>query len=231
MNGKTVRIAVLAAACGLLSGWAQAAEPAAAQVHTYRVELDASGGLRALQPLPGQDAADGARIAQELRHWLFEPAREDGRPVASESYVRVLARPGAAGAPPQILQATAGPAPSHLTLPELPADVRRQGKRGVVVLRLQTDAEGRVAQAAVAQVQGDVTRAMARAAVAAAQDWRFLPERVDGRAVAAEVLLPVCFQASQAREDCQWTGPNARAYGSDTVLALDPRVRLRVAGR
>lgn len=215
----------LAASMGANAG--KAGQP---QVYTYKIDLDADGKLVAAQPLRGGDDATSRLVAEELRHWAFQPVTHAGAPEAASTYVRVVAMSGAEGAAPKILQATTGPAPDRLTQPAFPAAAQREGRQGVVVLQLAINAAGKVSSAQVHDTEGDVNRAMAAAALAAARDWTFHPEQVSGAPVAGNMLVPVCFLAS-AQGDCGWIGPNAQAYDRDTVLALEPRVELARSSR
>lgn len=217
----------MAAAClALVPVVAMAGEATQSRVYTFQVELDASGALVSATPL--RDAEDGTvrKLQEELRNWVFQPAQQDGRPVPTSTWVRVAAIPSTDGTAPRVLSATAGPAPDTLRKPEFPSAAQMRGHSGVVVLELQTDAQGRVDAVSVRDTVGSINRAMAEAAVAAARDWTFRPERVDGVPLAGKLLMPVCFVTASDLEGCEWTGPESRAYGRDTVLALEPAARL-----
>lgn len=221
----------MAAGCiGIAGGLAQAGEREQARVYTYRVDVDAHGKLAAAVPLhdEGDDTSRG--LVHQLRGWVFE-SEAAGAASAASTYVRVTAMPASGAAAPRILHASTGPAPDRLSRPEFPAAAMREGRQGVVVLRLSIDASGRVATVEVHDTEGDVNRAMAEAALATARGWTFHPERVDGVPVAGRMLMPVCFVAASAEGDCGWTGPGARAYDRDAVVALEPRVRLASPAR
>ena len=195
----------------------------AAQVYTFRVDVDGNGVLWSVQPVGPNDATT-AQLQRELTDWLVERSGDAGGGAVT-TWVRVNAIPGRDGASTRVLSASAGPAPEALTRPDYPANARRQGREGVVVLELAMDADGAVADAAVHGTFGAVDRAMANAALAAARNWSFRPETVDGAPQAGKLLMPVCFTVSDARA-CEWTGPNAQLLGRDNVLALAPAVRL-----
>lgn len=221
-KGHALGMLGLVAALPLAS--ALAGEPAS-RVYTYQVELDARGTLLSATPQRQADDATTRRIGEELRNWVFQPAQQGDRPMPTSTWVRVTAIPGADGAEPRILSATTGPAPESLRKPEFPASAQVRGNHGVVVLELQMDAQGAVKDVAVRDTVGAVNRAMAASAVAAAREWTFRPERVDGVALAGTLLMPVCFMGT-AQQDCDWTGPESRVYGRETVLALEPAVRI-----
>jgi TonB family protein len=230
MNMKAWALASVAGCAVAASMAASAGEAGRSQVYTYKVVLDADGRLVAAQPVRGGEDAASRLVAAELQHWAFQPVTHAGVPEAASTYVRVVAVPDADGGSPRILRATTGPAPDRLSQPAFPAAAQREGRQGVVVLQLAIDAAGKVSTAQVHDTEGDVNRAMAAAALAAARDWTFHPEQVDGAPVGGDMLVPVCFLASPDG-DCGWTGPNAQAYDRDTVLALEPRVRLAASGR
>ncbi|GHB97323.1 TonB family protein [Thermomonas carbonis] len=214
-------LATLAAAAG---------QPQQAKVYTFQVELDERGALLSATPL--RDAADATttQLQQALRDWVFRPAQRDGTPIRTTTWVRVTAIPGEGTDSAQVLSATAGPAPDSLRKPAFPVAAQVRGQQGVIVLQIDMDAQGRVRAVDVHDTVGGVNLAMANAAMAAARDWTFRPERVNGEPQAGRLLMPVCFVSSSNKQACAWTGPDAQAFGRDTVLALDPAVRLeRVA--
>lgn len=217
----------IAAACmALMPMVAVAGEATQSRVYTFQVELDASGALVSATALRDAQDVTVRTLQEDLRNWVFQPAQQDGRAVPTTTWVRVAAIPSTDGTAPRVLSATAGPAPDTLRKPEFPAAAQRRGHSGVVVLELQTDAQGRVSAVSVRDTVGSINRAMAEAAVAAARDWTFRPERVAGVPLAGKLLMPVCFVAASDLEGCEWMGPESRAYGRDTVLALEPAARL-----
>lgn len=221
-----VRALLVAGACAVGAvATPMAAHAEATRVHTFEVGLDARGAVQSVRPVRGEADGDAQRIAGELRDWVFRTARIDGVPQPTTTWVRVVAARAADGLP-RVVSATAGPAPDHLVLPAYPAFAQLGGKHGVVVLELQMDAGGQVTAGRVRDTVGPVSRAMATAAVQAAREWTFRPERVAGVAQAATLLMPVCFTPSGGTQDCAWSGPDAAVHGRDTVLALNPVARL-----
>lgn len=75
--------------------------------------------------------------------------------------------------------------------PRYPTAALRSGTEGTVMLRIAVDANGVPTDIGYAQRSGD--RDLDRAALQAAQDWRFRPARRDGHAVATTVNVPVRF--------------------------------------
>lgn len=220
---------MVAGCFGIAACAAHAGEPDQPRVYTYRVDVDAHGRLVAAVPMHDEGDQTSRGLVRQLHGWAFESGAA-GAASAASTYVRITAVPASADAP-RILHASTGPAPDRLSRPQFPAAAMREGRQGVVVLRLSIDASGQVAAAEVHDTEGDVNRAMAEAALATARGWTFHPERVDGVPVAGRMLMPVCFVAASAEGDCGWTGPGARTYDRDAVIALDPRVRLASASR
>lgn len=217
---------VAAGCAALLPLVAMAGDAAQSRVYTFQVELDAGGAPLAATPLRDVEDATVRKLQQDLRSWVFQPALVDGRPVPTSTWLRVVAIPSTDGAAPTVLSATVGPAPESLRKPEFPTAAGRRGQQGVVVLELDMDAQGRIDAVSVRDTVGNISRAMAEAAVAAAHGWTFRPERVAGVPMAGKLMMPVCFVVASDSQACEWTGPESRAYGRDTVLALEPAARL-----
>lgn len=215
----------MAGVCAAAAFAAAAGQPRS-QVYTFEVELDAGGALVAATP--SRDAGDATvqQLQKELRNWVFRPAQQYGRAVPTSTWVRVTALAAQGGEPVKVLSATAGPAPERLRKPAFPVAAQLNGRQGVVVLQLDMDAQGQVRSVEVHDTVGEVSRAMAEAAVASARGWTFRPERVNGIPLAGRLLMPVCFVASADSKACAWTGPGSQAFGRDSVVALDPAVKL-----
>ena len=76
--------------------------------------------------------------------------------------------------------------------PIYPATSRRRSEEGDVVLDVLVGADGRVTQITVAG-SSDFER-LDKAAVAAVQQWRFVPGRVAGEPQAMRLRVPIRFQ-------------------------------------
>ena len=73
-----------------------------------------------------------------------------------------------------------------------PPESERRGEQGTVVLLLEVDAQGRVAEVTVLSSSG--YRALDRAAIEAARRWRFRPALRGGLPVESTVRAPVTFR-------------------------------------
>ncbi|MDO5504828.1 MAG: energy transducer TonB [Pseudoxanthomonas suwonensis] len=219
----TIHKALTAALTACIALGAAHTASAGERLHTWSVGLDGEGRVSSWQLFNGQDGAYADGIAAQLGTWRFEPSQAGSKDM--QTFVRVVSAPGGDGRP-QVLQVSTGPAPSRLSLPDYPEAAQRRGDEGVVVLRLQLAADGSVQNSDVHDVQGQVSRRMAASAMVAAKGWRFSPERVDGQAVAGEVLFPVCFYVSaDPGAVCSWQGPQAAEMSGLSIVSLAPVTR------
>lgn len=76
--------------------------------------------------------------------------------------------------------------------PEYPAASLQLGEAGRVVLNVSVSAAGTVEQASVRTSSGSAR--LDQAALKAVRQWRFVPARRGGEAVAAQVLVPISFK-------------------------------------
>ena len=83
------------------------------------------------------------------------------------------------------------PVPISKPAMKYPADAQRNGETGTVVVRIEVGADGE--PTAVTVVSRSGSRSLDRAAVQAAERWRFRPAQQNGRAVAAAVEVPIAF--------------------------------------
>lgn len=73
-----------------------------------------------------------------------------------------------------------------------PDEARAKGLEGRVLLRLNISDTGTVANADIQQSSG--SEILDNAAIASAMKWRFTPAQLNGKAVAANIIIPVIFQ-------------------------------------
>jgi TonB family protein len=197
-------------------------------VYTYALELDSNGGITALAPKEAMPAQVDAELERLVRGWVFVPAEVDNERVATRTFLRIAVQPSRDAAQPlKLLSVTTGPAPDSLRSPEYPVSAKRRGEEGVVVLKLEVGADGRVQDVEFYGEKQRATRTLANAARAAAREWRFIPEQADGVPVSSTVVMPVCFMATDPTPaTCTWEGPDARRFSRMTVLTLDPAARV-----
>jgi protein TonB len=204
-----------------------AAEESPQRVYTYALSLDAGGGV--LEVVPHGFAPDtiSRKLETEIGGWIFEPSAASQGNEPTRTFLRVVVSPDKVDAGYSLVSATTGPAPLTLDQPEYPLNDQKRGNEGTVVLELRVATDGTVTQARVHGVSGTASRTMAGAALAAARDWTFMPEIVDGRAVEGTLLWPVCYLGVRSSvSSCVWSGPDAQRLSSKMVLTLDPAIRL-----
>ena len=154
--------------------------------------LDERGGVTRTDVV--QDVAPyGAMLADAVRSWRFEPAREGGRAVASRMLVLGFFRPPsltfAAPETPRY-KSTAAPEelpwPTSVTVPPYPPNALGSGK---VLLEAEVSEAGAVTSTRRLSPAG----AFDDAAVQTVNAWRFRPARHLGREVPSRVVLILSF--------------------------------------
>lgn len=197
-------------------------------VYTYELELNGNGMISSLAPRGFTPDATSAALEHDIRTWLFHSGGNAGEGANTLTYLRVVVQPEAiAGDGFEVVSATTGPAPLALTQPDYPVRDQLAGREGMVVLKLEVGADGSVDDAVVQATTSGVSRPMASAAVEAAQQWRFAPERVAGQAVPSTMLWPVCYVGRETSlSECSWDGPDRQRFSSKTVLPLNSAATL-----
>lgn len=111
----------------------------------------------------------------------------DARPVASTANRAERTRP--------VVIADRAPQPlAGNPIPDYPRNLLRAGEEGAVMLRIAVNAQGVPTDVQVVERSGHRDRSFDRAAIEAAQQWRFQPAMRDGKAVSSTVQLPVDFR-------------------------------------
>lgn len=77
-------------------------------------------------------------------------------------------------------------------LPAYPAEARRVGVEGVVVLRIEVRADGTVGEVGIDRSSGSPL--LDRPAIERAREWTFAPATQDGHAIACQITYPVEFK-------------------------------------
>ena len=109
--------------------------------------------------------------------------------------------------------------------PEYPKDEAWRGISGDVALVITVDAEGVPEYFELEKSSG--LAGLDRAAIEAARDWRFVPARLEGRAIRARVRVPIKFEIPPAYALDRVTGRPRDAYfearrkGLETIPLLD----------
>lgn len=144
-------------------------------------------------PLPAGEGSPGGNIGQPVERQEGEPnATIEPAPVPPPA-VRPPPRPPA---PPANAVAPAPgdtPVPISSPAPGYPPDAFRRGESGTVVLRVHVGPDG--VPYAVDLVRSSHSRSLDRAASEAVKRWRFRPAQRNGQPVAAEIQVPIVFNA------------------------------------
>jgi TonB family protein len=161
---------------------------------TFELTVDAAGLVAGTNLLEGT-SADANLVVPAVSRWLFRPATDEGRAVASRVLVVAMYRPPVtyngpvAGSPPVAIAAPSReiPLPATVTRPMYPL----QGiAEGVVLVEVLVGPDGRVRAAAVI----DGVDGLNQAALAAARDWSFHPAGRNGQPAAAFAYLIFGFR-------------------------------------
>jgi TonB family protein len=179
---RLVRADVGAAAWNVISGG----------IAAYDVRIDEKGAVTAADMV--QDAAPyGAILGQALGRWMFEPAREEGKPVATRVLVLGFFRPPmltfAAPDNPRYKGVTAPPEipwPTSVVVAPYPANAVGSGK---VILEAEVSSTGAVTSARVVSP----ATAFDGAATGALQQWKFRPASRGNRDIASRAFFIFSF--------------------------------------
>ena len=157
-------------------------QPPAAAAPLFRpLPAPPASGTASTPPPPLPDASGtGDRIEEAPA-----PLRDD----------RVAAAPATAPVAAPVELSASSTVPIESPSPRYPTRALRRGESGEVLLRIQVDTRGMPVQVDVASSSG--FRELDRAAVSAAQRWRFRPAMRDGMPVAGVVNVPIAFNRTR----------------------------------
>lgn len=97
----------------------------------------------------------------------------------------------AAAMAPALAQTKAEPpVPVRTVAPDYPAELRREGVSGLVMVKCSIDVQGNVAEV---EVEKSSNAAFEKPAISAVKKWKFKPARQDGSPVAITVSIPIKF--------------------------------------
>lgn len=157
------------------------------------VHLDAEGRVGEVVLHGELHPRIAALLREDIARWQFEPARVDGRPVASVTHLQIglRARPLADGSfGLEVASVQNGVRLVEVGAMSFPAAAARRNQQGTVEVIATVHPDGRVE---VHETRGDAPRALHAVASRMLRSSRFEPEQVDGRPVAARIEKPVRF--------------------------------------
>lgn len=128
------------------------------------------------------------------------PQRRTRSQAQRQQSTAVASRSGGGDGPTTVTDGAGEPAttprhdPAYLRNPRpiYPSQARRRGFEGKVLIRAQVAASGECAGATVSRSSGHAV--LDEAALTAVRQWRFVPASRGGRAVAADVEIPIVFR-------------------------------------
>jgi TonB family protein len=236
-----VSLSILALAfAGAIQAAEKPAEPIKLEL-SWNLSLDAQGHVTQLMAVPNKRADRvpqvRERLEQEIRSWPFVSGTVDGHPAPTETSLSILISllPNDENSYRIVFDdARTGGRVAKFTFPHYPASAVRERKTGMVVLRVDYDANGKAVSAAPDPSSPQNAKALVQASVEAAKLWTFQPERVDGHGVPGTQVLPVCYalldmppRAGQMEAACRWNPPGKHAAISQgDSLAINPVAHL-----
>lgn len=240
MRNSTLLAISMMFCCAPAFAAAKDGEPVSLRL-SWRVSLDAQGHVTQLQAKPDKRVermtAVRDSVEKKIRSWQFTPGAVNGVPQATETNLVVtttlLPRSGD-DYEIRIDEARTGAEIAKVQVPRYPQGAARNGTSGLVVLRIEFDADGKVTSALADKDETKAAAALIKASLDAVKTWTFQPERVAGRGVAGTTELPMCFQVVplvglRAPEvpRCEWKPKGYRgALAQGEALAIDPVAKL-----
>jgi len=208
----------------------------------WNLSLDAQGHVQQLTAIPSKRADRvpqvRERVEQAIRSWDFVSGTVDGHPAPTQTHLSVLisllpndentyriafddVRTGG-----HILTAT---------VPHFPVSAARDHRSGMVVLRVDYDANGKTSSATLDPDSPPVDKRLVEASIdEVTRTWKFQPELVDGHGVPGTQVLPICYavfntppRPSDAVSGCAWNPPGKHAaIAQGDSLAINPVAHL-----
>jgi TonB family protein len=211
----------------LAAGTAVADQPPRTEPLRGWASIDAEGRLDSIEwsaTVPSILHDVGRR---SLRRLAFSPARVDGRPRPSRTWLsgEFVLREIGAEYEVSLRTVEAGPRLARIRSPRYPQSSLRRREAGTVIAEFVVGTDGQVGQLRTRALVGDA--AFARAVDDALPKWRFEPERIDGRAVASPLCVPFRFSLrgrplppAPSVEDCDGQPRGPLAPGQDRLREL-----------
>jgi hypothetical protein len=204
----------------------------------WAVSLDAAGRVVGLEPAT-QTLVDIVRVPLEgaIRQWRFVPGKVDGRPAPTETVLTLDIALVSAGNDKLNVRIEDARTGGDIAIkgmrkpPHYPPDAVQHRWQGMVVLKVDYDAEGRAVNAIPADNAPAVAMSLVRSAEKAVKEWTFTPEVVGGHALAGSAIVTTCFEivphGMRPEMKCGWTPPGARsALHDNEAFAIEPAARL-----
>jgi TonB family protein len=233
-----VRFAALFLAA-LFAASASAAPPPPRTIYLQAdATIDAQGKVTALEWTTANDAEKYivGRIGPGVQAWEFAPGTLDGVPAETHTRLWVsleLAMTDEGGIRLRFLDAHTGADVASRVTPTYPANALRHGSEAFVRATLAIDTAGVPTIESVEMQASGQQKSFEASARAALAQWRFKPETVGGRPVAARLVVPVGYCADmgwcrqQRKRDERAAREGEAVQGDDQPVALDSAVKLK----
>ena len=183
-----------------------AAVPAQAADEPYEIvvwadaDYAASGELTSLEFIDAKDYPEPflANLRSRIEAREYTAPVVDGQPARFETGVRVTITitPGAGGGQVKIDEIVDGARVLRMTAARAPTNVQGNQWSGVVLARCIITAKGRCNLADVVERSGLDGSSATSFAKGTLEGWRFKPQRVNGKPVESELIVPLKLEAA-----------------------------------
>jgi TonB family protein len=136
-------------------------------------------------------------VLKRIRTFEFEPATRDGVAGVTETTlsVKLAVEPEQNQLVVRVVDADVTIGFERLKPPRFPKTQLQRSQGARIELRLAYDTNGKVTEVSVERAEPDL-KVFREAALKAARDWQFQPERVNGIGIAGSALIPVTFSVT-----------------------------------
>jgi TonB family protein len=230
-----------------IAGAASAADKAEEPIKldfAWKLSLDAQGHVAQLTAITNKrsDRVPQVRdrIEQAIRSWAFVSGKVDGRPAPTDTHLSVsisLVPNDENSYRIAFDNVRTGGSVLKAAPPHYPESAVRDRKTGMVVLRVDYDADGKTVKAALDPDAPPIDKALVDASIdVVMKKWTFQPELVDGHGIPGTQVLPICYSIFEVpvhsrnpAPGCLWRPPgNRAAIGQGDSLAINPVAHLAV---
>jgi TonB family protein len=180
------------------------------------------------------------RIEQAIRSWAFVSGTVDGHPAPTETRLSVSISLSPNDENSYRIAFDDVRTGGHIlkaTPPHYPASAVHDHRTGMVVLRVDYDANGKALSATLDPGAPPVDKRLVNSSIdEVTRNWKFQPDLLDGHGVPGTQVLPVCYALfdvparpsdGDVAEACQWNPPGQHAaIGQGDSLAVNPVAHL-----
>lgn len=140
-------------------------------------------------------AATQEEILRRVRQFEFEPATVDGAPASTETSLslQLAIEPQGDQLAVRVAGASVAPRMTKIVPPRFPNTQLQRSQGARIEMRIAYDTAGEVTEATIVSAEPDL-KVFREACLKAARGWRFAPEKINGKAQAGVVQVPVTFE-------------------------------------